>query len=156
MAPSQPIGTRIQDAALRFITSLHVSLFRVSGGKLGGKMGSAPILLLMTTGRKTGKARVTPLVYLQDGEDIVLVASKGGAPKDPVWWLNLKANPTTTIQIGDTVRTVRAHKADSTERARLWPLVVQLYSGYADYQRKTEREIPVIVLEPTDASATAA
>lgn len=146
--PSRTFSTRVQNTMMRFVSSLHVMIHRASGGRIGGTLVGAPVLLLTTIGRKTGKQRTTPLIYLRDGNNIVIVASKGGSPKDPVWWLNLKAAPTTTVQVGRAAIPVRAHQADAEERARLWPLLTKLYGGYADYQRRTEREIPVVVLEP--------
>jgi deazaflavin-dependent oxidoreductase (nitroreductase family) len=132
----------------RAISALNAWLYRLSGGKIAGSMKGAPILLLTTTGRKTGKTRVTPLLYLRDGENIVLVASKGGAPKHPVWFLNLEANPDVGVEVGRTRERRRARQATPEERERLWPKVVEMYGGYADYQTKTTREIPLVILEP--------
>ena len=132
----------------RVMSALNTWLYRLSGGKIAGSMKGAPILLLTTTGRKTGKTRVTPLLYLRDGENLVLVASKGGAPKHPVWFLNLEANPDVEVEVGRTRERRRARRAAPEERERLWPKVVEMYSGYADYQAKTAREIPLVILEP--------
>jgi deazaflavin-dependent oxidoreductase (nitroreductase family) len=107
-----------------------------------------PTLLLDHVGAKSGTRRTSPLVYTVDGANLVLVASKGGYPKNPGWFHNLLANPDTTVQVGASRRDVHAHVADAEERARLWPLVLQTYKGYADYQKRTEREIPLVVLEP--------
>ena len=109
---------------------------------------TAPVLLLTTTGRKSGKQRTLPLLYLEDGGRYVVIASVGGAPKHPAWYLNLLANPTATIEVGRRKLAVSATTASAEERARLWPLAVQMYSGYDDYQAKTSREIPVVILAP--------
>jgi deazaflavin-dependent oxidoreductase (nitroreductase family) len=105
------------------------------------------MLLLDHIGAKSGKVRTIPLAYLTDGENVVLVASKGGHPRNPAWFHNLLANPETTIQIGSERRAVRARVAEGKERERLWDEVVELYGGYRDYQERTEREIPLVVLE---------
>ena len=136
----------------RLLTALsraHVVLYRVSRGRLGGRIPSgAPVLLLTTTGRKSGKQRTTPLLYLEDTSRYVVVASVGGAPKHPAWYLNLLANPAATIAVGRRKLAVTASTASPEERTRLWPLAVQLYPGYDDYQARTTREIPVVILAP--------
>jgi len=106
------------------------------------------MLLLDHVGAKSGVKRTSPLVYARDGADFVLVASKGGYPKNPAWFYNLRANPDTTIQVGAAHYDVHAHVADPQERERLWPVVVRVYGGYEDYQRRTEREIPLVILSP--------
>ena len=106
------------------------------------------MLLLDHVGAKSGTARTSPLVYIRDGENLVLVASKGGYPKNPAWFHNLRANPDTTVQVGSRRIEVRARVAGATERKRLWPEVIKAYSGYESYQRHTEREIPLVILEP--------
>ncbi|HEY6409084.1 MAG TPA: nitroreductase family deazaflavin-dependent oxidoreductase [Ktedonobacteraceae bacterium] len=136
--------------AERFFTGMHVFFYRLSGGKLGGTFGNSPVLLLNTVGRKTGQPRTSPLLYLQDGNDLILVASHGGAPKHPAWWLNLQAKPETEVEVGRKKLKVTARQADAEERARLWPLLVDMYGSYADYQKKTMREIPVVILHPQD------
>jgi deazaflavin-dependent oxidoreductase (nitroreductase family) len=134
---------------LRRLVGAHTAVYRVSGGLIGQHFpGAPPMLLLDHIGAKSGKVRTTPLAYLADGEDIVLVASKGGHPRSPAWFHNLVANPETTIQVGSERRAVRARVATSKERERLWPEVVKLYSGYRDYQERTDREIPLVILEP--------
>jgi F420H(2)-dependent quinone reductase len=127
----------------------HVALYRVSGGWLGEHVpGLGPMLLLDHVGAKSLQQRTTPLVYTRDGEDLVLVASKGGHPRNPAWFHNLMAHPDTTVQVGHTRRLVHARLAQPDERKRLWPLVVKTYGGYEGYQRRTDREIPLVVLEP--------
>ena len=128
------------------ITGTHAAIYRASGGKLAGRMFNSPVLLLITTGRKTGRERTTPLLYLEDGENLVVVASVGGAPKHPDWYWNLKANPEARVEIEDRTLRVRAEEAKGEEKRRLWALLVMMYPPYEDYQRRTEREIPVFVL----------
>jgi F420H(2)-dependent quinone reductase len=106
------------------------------------------MLLLDHVGAKSGVRRSTPLVYARDGRNIVIVASKGGYPKNPAWYHNLLAHPDTTVQVGGEHHEVHARVPSAEERPRLWPLVVSVYAGYDDYQRRTEREIPLVVLEP--------
>jgi deazaflavin-dependent oxidoreductase (nitroreductase family) len=106
------------------------------------------MLLLDHVGAKSGRRRTTPLTYLREGEKLVIVASKGGHPKNPSWFHNLRANPDTTVQVGSRRRPVRARVATPAERRRLWPRVVDLYGGYREYQERTDREIPLVILEP--------
>ena len=127
----------------------HVVVYRASHGLVGHRIpGAPPMLLLDHLGAKTGTARTTPLVYTTDGENLVLVASKGGYPKNPGWFHNLRAHPDTTVQVGSHSMRVRARVANARERKRLWPEVVKTYSGYEGYQRHTDREIPLVILEP--------
>jgi deazaflavin-dependent oxidoreductase (nitroreductase family) len=142
---------------LRHVMGLHATVYKVSGGRIGHKLpGVPPTLLLDHVGAKSGTDRTTPLTYLADGDDFVIVASKGGYPKNPAWFHNLRANPDTTVQIGSEHRPVHARVANPDERTRLWPKVVAIHSGYADYQERTEREIPLVILEPRPAAAKAA
>jgi len=127
----------------------HTALYRATDGRIGHRVpGAPPMLLLDHVGAKSATKRTSPLVYIRDGEDVVLVASKGGYPKNPGWFYNLKANPDTDVQIGSEHRRVHAHVADPDERKRLWPMALKVYGGYADYQRRTEREIPLVILTP--------
>jgi deazaflavin-dependent oxidoreductase (nitroreductase family) len=132
----------------RIVTSIHVALYRASKGKIGGSISGLPVLLLTTAGRKTGRRRTTPLGYLPEGEDLLIVASNGGAHWFPSWWLNLNANPAGEVQMGDRRLAVTARKASPDERKVFWPRLVAAYKGYAGYERKTTREIPVVVLTP--------
>jgi deazaflavin-dependent oxidoreductase (nitroreductase family) len=133
---------------LRRVMAGHTAIYRATRGAIGHKIpGGPPMLLLDHVGAKSGKKRTSPLVYTQDGDDIVLVASKGGNPKNPAWFHNLKANPETEIQVGSEKRPVRARVATDEERKRLWPKVVETYSGYDGYQKRTSRKIPLVVLE---------
>ncbi len=139
---------------LRRLMGGHTTVYRATRGVVGHRFpGLPPMLLLDHVGAKSGQRRTSPLVYVQDGDDIVLVASKGGNPKNPAWFHNLRANPDTTVQIGSTRIPVHARVASTTERKRLWPMMVGVYGGYREYQERTEREIPLIVLEPRDGGA---
>jgi deazaflavin-dependent oxidoreductase (nitroreductase family) len=131
---------------MRMISGTHEFWYRLSGGLIGGRVGGLPILLLTTTGRKSGKKRTMPLVYLQDGDDIVIIASNGGSDRHPAWWLNLKDKPEAEVQVGRDAKSVTAEKATGEERERLWRQVVEMYKGYDEYRQMTEREIPVVIL----------
>jgi len=134
---------------LRRLMGGHTLVYRLSGGLIGHRFpGTPPMLLLDHVGAKSGTRRTTPLVYVDDPPNIVLVASKGGHPRNPSWYHNLRANPDTTVQVGSSRREVRARVATPEERRRLWPKAVRTYSGYAGYQERTTREIPLVVLEP--------
>lgn len=135
-------------AAQRAATKLHSFVYRATGGRVGGRIVGGPVLLLTTTGRKSGKKRTVPLLYLEDGENLVLVASNGGAPVHPTWWLNLRANPEATVEVGREKLRVRAEEASPREKERLWPKLVEMYGGYETYRRRTDREIPVVLLKP--------
>jgi len=131
----------------RALVKVHVALYRASGGRLGGRVSKGvPVLLLTTSGRKTGKQRTTPLLYVEEGDRYVVVASVGGAPSHPAWYLNLRSNPAATIQVGGRKVAVTAETAGPEERARLWSRVTQIWPRYDDYQAKTRREIPVVIL----------
>jgi F420H(2)-dependent quinone reductase len=129
------------------MTDAHTAVYKLTGGRIGGETMGAPIVLLESVGRKSGKRRTHPLMCLEDGDDLVVVASKGGIDKHPAWYLNLQANPETRVNwLGDK-RDVRARDATDKERERLWPAVVEMYPSYADYQARTERRIPLVILE---------
>jgi len=135
---------------------LHTAMYRATRGVIGHRFpGAPPMLLLDHVGAKSGIKRTTPLAYVPDGDAIVVVASKGGHPTNPAWFHNLKANPDTTIQVGSEVREVHARVASPEERERLWPKAVSFYKPYASYQKKTSREIPLIILQRRDGTATA-
>lgn len=136
----------------RFVGKLHGFLYQLSGGRVGGRIRGAPVVLLTTTGRKSGRPRTTPLLALPDGENTVVIASNGGSDQQPAWWLNLQANPDAELQVGPEKRRVRAETAGEEERARLWPRLVEMYSDYDRYQQGTERTIPVVFLRPTEGS----
>jgi deazaflavin-dependent oxidoreductase (nitroreductase family) len=115
---------------------------------LGGGKGMVATLLLTTTGRKSGKELTLPLIFGRSGSNYVAVASKGGAATHPAWYLNLQANPKVKVQVKADKFTAHAHTADDAERATLWPMMVDIYPPYAEYQSKTDRQIPVVVLKP--------
>jgi len=134
---------------LRHLIGLHTAIYRTSGGRLGHRPpGLPPMLLLDHVGAKSGQKRTSPLAYVRDGDDLVLVASKGGNPKNPAWFHNLRANPDTTVRVGRERLAVRARVASAEEKRRLWPKAVEIWPGYRDYQRRTERDIPLVVLAP--------
>jgi deazaflavin-dependent oxidoreductase (nitroreductase family) len=134
--------------ALKLGSGVHAGVYRATNGKLFGRMGKSPILLLNTVGRKSGKKRTTPLLYVMDGEEFVLIASKGGSPTHPAWYLNLMANPEVTVEVGDREVRARAEEVSGAEKTRLWQKMVEMYPTYDDYQTRTEREIPLLILRP--------
>jgi deazaflavin-dependent oxidoreductase (nitroreductase family) len=141
---------------IKAMSALHTRLYRASGGRVGKnwRIGSAarkavPVCLLTTTGRKSGQPRTVPLCFMPDGADVVLVASQGGLPSNPQWYANLRADPAVQIEIGRRRSAYRARVAGSDERARLWPRLVEMYADYASYQAWTDREIPVVICEPS-------
>jgi len=133
-------------------TRIHVAVYRRTGGRLGGNIPGWPearIALLDHVGAKTGAKRTSPVMYLEDGETIVVMASKAGQPTNPAWFHNLMAHPDTTVQTGPTVRQVHARLTSGDERAQLWSKLVAMYPGSEFYERNAgNREIPVVVLEP--------
>ena len=133
--------------ATRYGGALHRVLYRVSGGRIGARVWGLPIVLLTTTGRETGRARTVPLCSLRDDERFVVIASYGGLDRSPSWWLNLQREPRATVQLGADTHDVVAHEATGDERARLWGDVTARAPGYLDYQRRTTRQIPVVLLE---------
>lgn len=133
----------------------HLERYLATGGEdgylwdagLGGGKGMVPTLLLTTVGRKSGQELTLPLIFGRSGPDYVVVASKGGAPAHPAWYLNLEAHPKVQVQVKADQFTAQAHTANAQERAALWPKMVEIYGPYADYQKKTDRQIPVVVLQ---------
>ena len=125
-----------------------IAEYRANGGKVSGMFAGAPLLLLTTTGAKSGQPRVAPLAYTTDNDRLVVIASKGGAPTHPDWFHNVRANPDVVVQVGRERVPMTARVADDEERAVLWPKLVALYPDYDSYQSWTERVIPVVVLEP--------
>ena len=152
--PIPPSGS-LRLKLLNVLTSVQVGLYKMSGGRIWGSMQGVPCLVLTHTGRKTGKERETPLMYLDTGGDIVIVASRGGSPKNPAWWLNLRDAGQGKIQIRNKSWTVRPRLAEGTEREELWPRLVELYPDYDVYAKRTDREIPVIVLEAAGVPVSA-
>lgn len=124
-----------------------VWLYRRSGGKIGGRMFGAPVLLLTTTGRKSGRSWTVPVMYQTDGDRWVIIASNGGKARHPAWWLNLRSRPEGSAQIGRETFPVRAIETAGEQRERLWRQMADMYKGYDGYARKTTRRIPVVLLE---------
>jgi deazaflavin-dependent oxidoreductase (nitroreductase family) len=122
--------------------------FRSTGGKVSGLFEGAPMILLNHRGAKSGTAYTSPLVYTRDGDNYVVLASKGGAPEDPQWFRNLAADPDVTVEVGTETLPVRARVAEGEERGRLWRAQADLMPAFDDYAAKTSREIPVVVFEP--------
>jgi deazaflavin-dependent oxidoreductase (nitroreductase family) len=130
------------------VVGLNTRVYRLSGGRLGNKIKGAPVLLIDHVGRKSGTSRTAPVLYMRDGENLVIVASRGGSDATPAWWLNLQANPRTSVQIGSVQRQVVAREATPDEKQRLWPGLTQMFPDYDVYQRRTSRQLPVVILEP--------
>jgi deazaflavin-dependent oxidoreductase (nitroreductase family) len=127
----------------------HAAVCRATGGRVGARLpGVPPMLLLVHVGARSGNQRTTPLVYMPDGENSVIVAAKGGHPENPSWVHNLRAHPNTEIQIGKRRIEVHAREADAEERRRLWPMATAYNSHWRHYQRRTHREIPLLILAP--------
>ncbi|OBJ56527.1 nitroreductase family deazaflavin-dependent oxidoreductase [Mycobacterium sp. 1423905.2] len=156
-APNRPkqLDSPVLPKMFKYVGKGHVWIYRRTGGRIGGKwrIGAGfrkpvPTLLLEHRGRKSGKVFVTPLLYMRDGVDVVIVGSQGGRAEHPQWFRNLVANPDTFVEIGSERHAVRAVVADAQQRARLWPRLVDLYADFDTYQSWTEREIPVIILQP--------
>ena len=126
----------------------HIERYRATGGDEGHDWQGTSTLLLTTTGRQSGEPRTSPLIYGRHGDDYLVVASKGGAPQPPAWYLNLQADPEAEIQVRDEVLRVRARDATPEEKPELWRIMTREWPDYDTYQRKTTREIPVVVLEP--------
>ncbi len=150
--PSDRFYTRLSTSmgatALRWSGKLNVPVYRATGGRLMGRVNRAPVLLLTTTGRKSGQMRTAPVVYLADGERMIVIGSNAGNDRVPAWALNLKANPDAEVEVGRRRIKVRARVAEGEERAELWRKANQQYAGFDDYEARTDRKISVFVLEP--------
>lgn len=147
--PFTAFEERLIDIGSRLMSRLNVWLWRISGARLGARfLYRAPVMLLTTTGRKTGEPRTTPVLYVEDGANLVTVASKAGSARHPAWYSNLLAHPDVEIEIGRQRRHMRARTAIDDEKERLWPRLTAMYPPYNDYQARTAREIPVVILEP--------
>jgi deazaflavin-dependent oxidoreductase (nitroreductase family) len=135
---------------LKAMVSVGVFLYRLTGGVIGGRVQSLPVLLLTTTGRKSGKKRTVPLGFLRDGSAYVIIASYGGLPRNPAWFLNLESEPSATIQVKKRQMQVQAETANPEQKRELWARLTEVAPGYANYQKRTSREIPVVILHPVD------
>ena len=143
--PGSPMNKR----ALRVVSALNVLIYRLSHGKLLGRFPSgAPVCLLTTKGRKSGRSRTVPLLYLVDGNDFIVVASQGGRPQHPGWYFNLEADPSGKLMMGSRHLYVTAQRVSEEEKAQLWPRMIAIYPPFRDYQRRTTRLIPVVRLSP--------
>src|SRR5512139_2371120 len=148
----QGLDSPIVPKIIKWASRVNVRVYRATGGRIGGtwRIGSAfprgvPVCLLTTKGRKTGLPRTQPLLCLVDGDRVILVASQGGLPKNPLWYLNLQADPHVTVQVRGDVRRMRARAADLAGRAELWPRRVAMYADFDKYQAWTDRQIPVVI-----------
>jgi F420H(2)-dependent quinone reductase len=147
-SPPRNLNSPFADFFIKWMSRGNAWVYKVTGGKLGGTIQKTPVALLTTIGRKTGQARVSPLLYLPDGERIIVAASRSGSDKNPMWYLNLKANPRVQVQIKKEVLNLTARDATESERAEYWAKLVEMYPTYADYQSWTERVIPLVICEP--------
>jgi deazaflavin-dependent oxidoreductase (nitroreductase family) len=140
--------TTTKDQLFRFFTGVHEAVFRSTGGRVLGRAGGMPVLILTTTGRKTGKKRTTMLTSpLQEDGRIIIVGSYGGDDRHPAWFLNLRDKPDVEVTMGGRTRAMRARVASGEEKADLWPKVVARYGNYDGYQQRTQRDIPLVILE---------
>ena len=138
-----------KDALARAVNGLHRTIYRATKGRIAGTGMGMPVVELTTTGRKSGAARTVMLTSpVHDDDQVVLVASYGGDDRHPQWFLNLRENPEVELTMGGKKRSMRARVATSDEKVDLWPRVVAGYKGYAQYQTRTERDIPLVILEP--------
>jgi F420H(2)-dependent quinone reductase len=138
----------IPAGALKAIGKLNVPLYRLTRGRLFGRLDRAPVLLLTTTGRKSGEQRTAPVVYLADGERMIVIGSNAGNARTPAWALNLRAHPDAEVEVGADRRPVSARVAEAEEREVLWRRMNEQYAGFDDYRTRTARDISVFVLEP--------
>jgi deazaflavin-dependent oxidoreductase (nitroreductase family) len=149
LKPFSPFQERIAKPVIRVLTRLNTLAYRASGGKIAGKWTHGePMLLLTTIGRKSGQKRTVTLVFLRDGERFVVVGSQAGMSKDPQWMANAVANPDVEIQVGSERRRAKARRGTAEEKAQYWPALCRMNSDYADYQSRTSREIPILLIDP--------
>jgi len=151
-APFTPQQEKYGSVAIQLMSKANTWIYRVSGGRLGGKFtNGAPVCLLVTQGRKSGQERTAPLIYMKDGDDYIFVASKGGMSHHPAWYLNLEANSECAVEEGKRRIDATARRVSDEEKAELWPRLLEVYPDYDDYQARTTRNIPVIRVSPTAA-----
>ena len=141
-------AVRLRRWAIRGLSKAHLAVYRMTRGRVLGSVAGMPVLLLTTTGRRSGKARTTPLTFFRDATDLVVIASNGGADRPPAWSLNLQQTPRAVVEIGTDKLAVTARRASEKERQRLWVVITATYAGYARYQERTTRRIPVVLLTP--------
>jgi deazaflavin-dependent oxidoreductase (nitroreductase family) len=149
MADGKIRNSKFLALLLKYFARAHIWVYRHTNGRLGAKLLWFPAALLTTTGRKTGQPRITATLYLRDGDRVVLPASFGGRARDPLWYLNLKANPAVRVQIRAEHLDLLARDATDEERDRYWPALINMYPPYRGYRAATDRVIPLVVCEPT-------
>jgi deazaflavin-dependent oxidoreductase (nitroreductase family) len=149
LAPWTPAQERIATVVIRLMTAANVAVFRWTGGWLGSRfLRGAPVCLVTTTGKRTGERRPIALIYLEDGANLVFVASKGGMSHHPSWYHNMMAHPEIEVEVDGTTRSMRVRRATAAEKATLWPRLCAIYPDYDDYQARTTRDIPVMIASP--------
>ena len=147
--PPRALNSPGTGVVIKWMSRVNTWAYKVSGGRLGGTfLQGAPVALLTTIGRKSGEPRISPLLFLRDGDRVVFVASQGGRTNNPMWYLNLKANPKVTVQIKKEVLQLTARDATQAERTQYWTPLVQMYSSFEDYQSWTDRVIPIVICDP--------
>jgi deazaflavin-dependent oxidoreductase (nitroreductase family) len=144
----------VQDATVKYLSALHTALYRATGGLVGRRLVHNDMCLLTTRGRRTGWPHTVPLLYLEDGEEVAVIASYGGRDHHPEWYLNLTADPGAILQVQAERRSVIARTADASERSRWWQEAVDAYPDYATYQARTDREIPIVLLSARNPAGT--
>jgi deazaflavin-dependent oxidoreductase (nitroreductase family) len=148
MEKPRALNSPVTSFFMKWMSRANTWIYRRSNGRLGGTFQKAPVALLTTTGRKTGEPRVSPLLYLREGDRVILGASRAGSDKHPLWYLNLKADPYVSVQIKDEVLRLRARDATVEERKEYWPKLVAMYPTFEDYQSWTDRQIPIVICDP--------
>jgi deazaflavin-dependent oxidoreductase (nitroreductase family) len=147
--PPRFVNASYSDFFFKWMSRLNTFMYKRNGGEgLGSTFQKIPVALLTTTGRKSGEPRVSPLYFLRDGDRVIVAASRGGSAKNPMWYLNLKADPKVQVQIKKDVLDRTARDATDEERARYWPQLVDMYPSYDDYQSWTDRTIPIVICDP--------
>lgn len=147
--PPPALNSASTGVLIKWMSRINTALYKRSGGRLGGKfLKGAPVAVLTTIGRKTGEPRESPLLFLREGDRVILVASQGGRANNPMWYLNLKANPQVTVQVKREVLKLTARDAGDEERARYWPKLVDMYSSFESYKSWTDRVIPIVICDP--------
>ena len=141
-------NSRFLAVVLKYFARMHIWVYRRSNGRLGARLLWFPAALLTTIGRKSGEPRTTPTLYLRDGDRVIVAASRSGTDKNPMWYLNLKANPKVSVQIRKETLDLTARDATDEERANYWPQLVKMYPTYEDYQSWTDRTIPIVICDP--------
>jgi deazaflavin-dependent oxidoreductase (nitroreductase family) len=145
----------VRDGTVKLLSAVHAAVYRTTAGRIGRRLADNDMCLLTTTGRRSGTTHTVPLLYVSDNERFVVIASHGGRPHHPDWYHNLLADPDATLQIMGRSFPVTARTADPAERAVWWPRVVEAYDDYAAYQARTDRQIPVVFLDPGNREPTA-